>query len=129
MKRNLVAGTMSLLALFALPPVATAAMLTTPAISGFNIITDGVAQCRVLNVSGSSPVLTVTMYANQTVVNTQTAQVLPSGGTLSTDVISFTTNGPTNPSHCICTVPNTSRYHCSFNYVSPGGAVTVIPGR
>ena len=106
---------------------ADAAVLATPAFS-WNLVTNGFAQCRILNVSAASATVTVTMYVGPVALNTDTTQIGPNGGTFASATVNFTADPLTNPSHCTCTVPDTSKFLCSFSYVSPSGAVTVVPG-
>ena len=95
----------------------------------WNVVTSGVVQCRILNVSATSPTVAVTMHVGPTILHTDTAQISPNGGTFASAVVQLTSNPTTNPSHCTCQVPDPTKFFCSFSYISPSGAITVIRGR
>jgi hypothetical protein len=104
--------------------VAAAAILRTAPFPGDSFGT-GSAACYVTNTSNSTGTVSATLYdMSGAGLKSISGVSVPAHATVVTEYHPVGTDSPT---HCVCVVPNTSTYRCSFAYVEKDHpTVTVI---
>jgi hypothetical protein len=104
--------------------VAAAAILRTAPFPG-DVFGNGAAACYVTNTSANAGTVSATLYG-------MTGAVLESlsGVTLAGHATTVTTyhSLADSPTHCVCVVPSTGTYRCSFVYVDKDVPLTTVIG-
>ena len=105
--------------------VAAAATLRTPAFPGDAFGTGGAA-CYVTNAGTGGGVVSATLYdINGASLESISTVLLPAHVTTSTP---FHAVGVDSPAHCVCVVPTTTNFRCSFVYVDKDHFLVTVVG-
>src|SRR5262245_6838904 len=106
--------------------VAAAATLRTPPFPGDSGAGSAVAACYVTNAGSTAGTVSAHLYSmagGSALVNLTNASVI-AHATVRTDHQAYTVTD--EPTHCVCVVPNTTNFRCSFVYFDKDNANYIV---